>query len=482
MTRDVMRVSDYFNLKRKQPTLDFVDVDVFGDTKVFVDPRALRLLPSTWGDECVSLVQNFFRVVLEAIQKGEHGRARQLLGALGEPNETHLGLSKARARGRALGEESAVDVWEALSKSDAVSSGLLEDLEDTILMVDGISSDIISDITTNIIRQPLIEYTQSVASLYQIPLTPDVNSGPLWDPKAATWVSGFVSLPVTTWGKLLLVPKVIVRRRMDYDVDEYFLHYLLHELQAVELDANSELVQLLKHGGRRVTKRDLIKKYGRGKSVIVRETRRHPSVLQRYRDDKRGHYQPPLDHLDIAQAGGSPPPDWDGLLTALQGTAPGHDSFAQYEGAIEALMSALFYPSLTSPQLQRVIHEGRKRIDIVYTNTGTSGFFAWVGQHYTAPHLFVECKNYDGEPGNPELDQLSGRFSPSRGRVGILACRRFKDKDLFLQRCRDTADDQRGFIIALDDEDFAALVGERRGMLGPAKYRLLRERFEALVM
>jgi hypothetical protein len=480
-----MRISKYYKLGRSQPTLDFVDVDVFGDAKIFVDPRALRLLPSSWGDECVSLIQNFFGVVIDAIHKQNHARARQLLRALKEPNETHLGLSKGRARGHALGRESANDVWEAFSKSEAVSSGLLEDLEDTILMVDRISFDIISDMTTNIIRQPLIEYTHAMADFYGIPLTRDVNSGPLWDPESENWFSELVPLPMTKWGKLLLVPKVIVRRSMDYDAQEYFVHYLLTYLQEFELNSNSDLVQLLKDGRRRVTKRDLIRKYGRGKSVIVQETRKHPEVLRRYRDEKRQHYQPPLDHLEIASAEGSAPPDWKNLFSALQQVQTGRESFKQYEKAIEALLSALlsalFYPSLVNPQMQRPIHEGRKVIDLTYTNAGRAGFFWWVSQHYSASHLFIECKNYDGDPGNPELDQLSGRFSPSRGQVGILTCRRLINKDLFLQRCKDTASDQRGFILALDDEDIESLVEERKHVVA-SPYKLLRERFEALIM
>ncbi len=51
-----MLVSEYYNLGRTQPSLDCVDVDVIGDVPVFVSPRALRLLRSRWGDECVSLV------------------------------------------------------------------------------------------------------------------------------------------------------------------------------------------------------------------------------------------------------------------------------------------------------------------------------------------------------------------------------------------------------------------------------------------
>lgn len=133
-----MRVSEYYKLNRKQPSPDFVDVDITGDLAVFIDPRALRLLQSRWGDECVSLIQDFFQTVLISIKEKRNIDAQRLLLALREPNETHLGLSRGRSRGRALGRQSAWDVWRALTRSEAVKSGLLEDLEDTILMIEGI--------------------------------------------------------------------------------------------------------------------------------------------------------------------------------------------------------------------------------------------------------------------------------------------------------------------------------------------------------
>jgi hypothetical protein len=476
-----VRVSQYFQLGRTQPTLDFVDVDIEGDTRVFVDPRALRLLHSQWADECTALVQDFFRHILELIHGGRNAHARALLSALREPNETHLGLSRGRARGRALGRDSARDVWEALSTSEAARSGLLEDLEDTILMVDGIASDIVSDIATNIIRGPLIASTQEKARYYGIPLTPGVNSGPLWNPGTHQFGSMFVDLPITNVGKLLVVPKVIVRQRMDYDVGEYYRDYLLDHLQTVELAANTELVHLLKDGRRRVTKKDLIEKYGSTKHDIVEQTRRFPEVLDRYRRDKRRNYSPPLDHLTLAASENTPGPEWDRLINDLRAVPPGRNDAAGYEKAVESLMTALFYPSLTNPHVQTEIHEGRKRIDITYTNAATRGFFYWLSLHYPSAHIFVECKNYAGDPGNPALDQLSGRFSPARGRVGILVCRTFQDKGLFLQRCRDTANDDRGFVIALDDEDFSALIEEQRRIGDQHEFSLLRQRFERLL-
>ena len=55
-----MRVSKEFDLGRSQSELEFVDVELAGDTPLFVDPRALRLHDSEWASECVALVQIFF--------------------------------------------------------------------------------------------------------------------------------------------------------------------------------------------------------------------------------------------------------------------------------------------------------------------------------------------------------------------------------------------------------------------------------------
>ncbi len=477
-----MRVSEYYELRRTQPTLDFVDVDIESDASVFVDPRALRLLPSEWGEECVFLIQNFFREVLKAIPSGDQERGRYLLLALREPNETHLGLSKGRSRGRAIGLYSAGEIWSALSQSEAAKSGLLEELEDTILMIEGISSDIISDIATNIIREPLIRYTQEVAKYYGIPLVPDVYSGPMWDAENARWHTTFASLPMTEQGKLLFVPKVIVRRRMDYDVGEYYRHYLIEHLREAELSANTELVYLLRDGSPKVNKKDVATKFGSGKAMIVQETRNHPEILDKYRKDKRSLYQPPLDHLDISLAEGTPQPDWDNLLQTLIDIPTGQEYFSQYENGVEALLTALFYPSLTNPVKQLQIHEGRKRIDLTYTNVATTGFFQWLSMHYSASHIFVECKNYGRELGNPELDQIAGRFSPSRGQFGIITCRSFENKKLFIQRCKDSANDQRGFIIPLDDDDLRALVDEIKGQVHEARFEFLYSCFAKLVM
>jgi hypothetical protein len=483
-----MRVSKYFDLGRQQPSLDFVDIDTVNDVSVFLEPGAIRQLPDDWGAQCVNMLTTFFDSVLDAIKLNDPKRLNYLLrGPLGEPDETHLGWSSGPSRGRGLGDKRASLVIDSLERSRAARSGLLEDLEDTALFVKWIGPDIISDITTNVCRGMLISYTQSVAEYHGINLE-EVASGPTWDPATQTWESGFTRLPVGPRGKLLLVPKVLVRFRPHLSQNEYYRTYLIPTLATEELNKpGSGLVRVLKSGEHRVSIKGLKREYPNTKQVVTDTSLVRPEVFANYKERKRAVGTPPLTHVDLKSALGVAQPDFDALLDAVVKTPPGNKDATKYHRSVEALLTALFYPALSDPKLEDPIHEGRKRIDIRYTNTAMQGFFRWLRLHaIPCTYIAVECKNYLGDPANPELDQLSSRFSPLRGTVGILVCRSFKDRGLFIKRCRDTALDHRGFVLPLDDTDLRALTDEAKVELDPIQprlpqFELLKRIFDQLV-
>jgi hypothetical protein len=477
-----MRVSDIYGLGLQQGELDFVDIDVDGDTRVYIDPHAFRYLHGKWAHECTSLIQSFFHELLDAIVGGNRPRGDQLLSGLREPNETRFGLSSGRPRGHGLGDRLGDDLWNSLSSSRAVQTGLVEDLEDTILLVRGIGFDIVSDITTNIIRGPLLDYTRLACESYEIPMASGVVSGGMWNPRSRTWTQALVERPVATTGPILLVPKLVVRRGLSYELNEYYWHYILPFLQERELSsAGSRLVRLVKSSGvPYVTKKSLVEKYGSGKDTIIDLTVAHPEILDGYREAKRGPTDP-LTHGELAELTGVDPPDWDKLLGDVIDLSPGRSAADAFNKAVAALLEAVFYPDLDMPTIERPLHAGRKRVDITFANEARANFFRWLATHYHAPYVFVECKNYSSDPANPELDQLAGRFSRDRGTIGFLVCRDFDDKPLFVQRCRDTARDGRGFIIALDDDDLRQIVAMRRDNRALDLARFLQRRFDELL-
>jgi hypothetical protein len=148
------------------------------------------------------------------------------------------------------------------------------------------------------------------------------------------------------------------------------------------------------------------------------------------------------------------------LLAQLPTIAEGNPEAGRYHSFAMGICTFLFYPDLIYPVKEHEIHEGRKRIDIKYTNAAERGFFhRLMTQPQTrARNVFFECKNYRKELNNPELDQMSGRFGHQRGFFGIILCRHMDDRDRIIQRCRDTANDRRGYMVVLEDTDLIAML------------------------
>jgi hypothetical protein len=473
-----MRFSQYFQLNLEQPYLDFLDIPLDTDVAAFVDPTALKQLDSDFGHAAQSLMQTFFDKVLQHITSNNLAKAIELLSKLSESNEFHLGLSKGKARGHGIGAQNATKLGLAISQSKASKSGLLQDLEDTCLVIEGIGSDMISDAICNIIRGPLIEYTQEMCNLHNIPLTPNINSGAVWNGDA--WVQHYTKLPMTNEGKIILVPKMIVRYNISYSSTEYYRHYLLEDMRLDEIQRATTLVHYLKNGAPRVTKTDLLKKYGKDKTSIETQTLKHPAALENYKKDKLETLSNPLDHEDISEITNTQRIDWANLKLELSQISTGRPSAHDYERLIEKTLTALFYPCLSYPKREKKIHAGRKRVDIEYTNCSKNGFFSWLAQHYTAPKIFIECKNYDDDLNNPEIDQLAGRFSPSRGQFGIISYRKCKDPEKLKLRCQDTAKDHRGYIITLSDAELIELI-DSRASAKPYEFPLLYKKFNELI-
>jgi hypothetical protein len=142
------------------------------------------------------------------------------------------------------------------------------------------------------------------------------------------------------------------------------------------------------------------------------------------------------------------------LIERLRGIPPGNAAADDFHSLIVGTLEFIFWPNLIYPKKETPIHERRKRIDITYTNAAKEGFFyrAHTAHQIASNMIMVECKNYSKDPANPEVDQISGRFSINRGKLGLLVYRDVSDYGLLCARCRDTATDGRGFVLPLGDE------------------------------
>ncbi len=461
-----MTITERFGINRKQGELDFIDIDINKDLPLFIDPYRISKLSGPFINEANGIINNFFSYLIELLVTKEYNKVNEIFANFGEVNETCLGFSKNKPRGNGIGAKGAQDLLTAIKNSKAVDLGILESLEDIKVFVHGVSSDRISDMTTNIIKKLLIEYTQEQCKIFNIPLVSDVASGMYWDPNSRTWRQEYTEMLVIEGKRYLLVPKIIVTYGDKITSKDYYQHFVLNFLQSENIRQKTDLVRYKKGKKNRgevfVTKKDISEKQlkiKKGQSVskdwLANFTSAHARVFRDFKEEsfyKMKDVDYGENSEDIAKY----------LINKLKSINTGNKDASEYHITMICILEFIFYPHISNPKKEVEINEGRKRIDIVFNNSSSNGFFFDLFEKYDIPANFimVECKNYSTDINNPELDQLLGRFSKHRGKFGISTSRKAEDYKTLIKRCNDIYRDTDNLIIPLLDEDILSILEE----------------------
>lgn len=367
----MVRFSEHFGLEKGQGELDFVDIRLDTDNRLYLCPYAIQIRDDEWSEVCGDHIRSFFNEVLDQLRGGRVEHAHHLLSHLHEPNETFFGQSLGRPSGRGVGEYKALDLANALINSRAFETGILSDVSDAELFIPGVGPDTISDLVTNVLRGLLAEYTATQCALHDIPTTQTTLLGPSWNIVRRDWEATTYNLPSLEGRPILLVPWVSVRRRLSINSQEFYNHHMVSYLQSEYLNAGRALVETLKNGRRRVTKKSVKENHPLIKDDLAAFVRDHPEVLERYKALKGASgplniedFEPDFDEVALAQA----------LSERLAEINSGGDEAGVYHSVMLGICTFLFSPNLITPVKEFEQHQGRKRIDIKFTNAAANGF------------------------------------------------------------------------------------------------------------
>jgi hypothetical protein len=299
-------LSSYYGLSGQ---LEFLDVDVANDNRLFIDPHAIRLErgPSPFGRQARKCITSFFDVILACVIESDAERGLDLLQHFNEPKETRLGLAKKGFDGRGGDDDVGAWIWKALSKDveALITIGVLKWIEDVPVFVEGIDKDITSDLTTRIIFEPLSKFTKAMVEKY-----PQFTQGshevrsfqrPIWNLTSEQWHHKPLELPIA-WDKpLLLVPKYWARPRLLMSAGRYYETSLLSYAQDLRAVRDRRTGKLVKEAKWRLKERD---EFERGQKTILRVTkqanRKQDDLLSQFRAFVDERYQR-LDDEDIAK-------------------------------------------------------------------------------------------------------------------------------------------------------------------------------------
>lgn len=148
------------------------------------------------------------------------------------------------------------------------------------------------------------------------------------------------------------------------------------------------------------------------------------------------------------------------LEDELRSIQAGNEDAASFEAFLAKAFPFIFQDEIAHIHTQTRVDGDRKRIDVTFSNVSRTGFLYWMSTHahVYCPWVMVEAKNYTEDPSNPEFDQLAGRLSPKRGRLGFMVCRTLEKRDRALSRCRDALLHDRGVLLVLADKELESLI------------------------
>lgn len=439
-----------------QHDVDFVVPRIGVDIPLGIDPFLLFKSRDPALRALHEILINAYNAGIEAVRRGDHHEARRRFD-FPEVAEIGLGYTKAGKRGSGVGTLLTGLTLDTLANAPALLERGVRHIEEMQLLSAGIGPDRVSDITANLLKGFLIEYTQRQCAIWNLPLVAGVPVEHVYDPETLQWVDGHYDLPINPLDgrAILLVPRRIVRTLPWINYDDFlrgeFSAYLRARRDAATGTARTATISATEKGR------------APSKSAVVTVTRSDIALVERYvraREAAAEQAHPTTDYGDYfdrnvrSQAAV--------LAERITATPPGREAAADYQRLVLEILNFVFNPDLVDGQPEVRTVDGTERRDIIFTNESDESFWSYVRTEHSSIFLMFEVKNTnDIRP--DALNQTATYLGDRLGRLGIIVTR-VQASDATRRKAISIWNDSgqgRKAIIILTDDDLRVLLDIR---------------------
>lgn len=384
-----------------QYEVDFVIPRVGVDLPLGIDPFLLFKSRDPELQRLHQQILTHFESGLAAIRSGRIDQASHLL-QFPEVPEIGLGYTKKGKRGSGVGSFLTELILETLRHSPAMLERGLLHIEELQLVSVGIGPDRVSDMTANIIKFHLIEYTQRQCAIWSLPLRSGVPVQHVCDPSSSGWSDGYFDLPVSPQdgSPILFVPRRIVRSLPWINYDDFAKLEFAAYLRAKSI--HSRAAGVAKHEVIAVSRKEVerVDKYIRVKEETAIEAQ--PTGI--------------IGEVDGTAIEAS------ALKDRLARIGTGASEASKFQLTVLEVLNFLFNPQLIDgvPEVRTI--DGTERRDIIFTNDSDQTFWSYVRSEHSALFLMFEAKNTQ-EIGPAALNQVATYLGDRLGRLGFIVTR-----------------------------------------------------------
>jgi hypothetical protein len=245
-----MRFSKYFNITKSEND-DWFDPILDYDTKLFIDPflifkRKHKLFKKSHS-RIIEHFTNVFNFAAQSPRSKSSSSYKRLinLNKYPEVHELCLGYSGDSTKGAGSGSKFSDQIVQAIFNTIDLGLESLKHFEELGIFHKGIGADRISDITANIIKLDLVNYTNSVCLKHSIPTEITrirvLNNKNEWDQLD-------VKLPTNPFSKkrILLIPEIFLNNIPEINDEDFYKHCLNSHSDELRTEFNTNVLSKLR--------------------------------------------------------------------------------------------------------------------------------------------------------------------------------------------------------------------------------------------
>lgn len=439
-----------------QYDVDFVIPRVGTDLPLGIDPFLMFKSRDEEFRRLHTVLTDHFNAGVEAVRNGRLDIADAIFD-FPEVSSIGLGYAKAGKRGSGLGGYLRDLIIDTVETSPGLQDRGVLHVEEMQLLAAGIGPDRISDISANILKSYLIEYTQRQAAIWGLPLRTGVPMPHVYDESSQSWADLFVDLPVSPHddSPVLFVPRRIVRALPWINYDDF-----------VQRDFRAYMgAQRLKSLGSNTGNNFASK----AKGEVTKTARLDVSIVDRYVKHREGlasEAQPSMEYIDEeAKARAA------ALRDRLLITSAGREDAAAYQYLVLEILNFLFSPELIDGKPEVRTIEGTERRDIIFTNDSDETFWDYVRSNHDSLLVMFEVKNTD-DLGMDAIAQTATYLGSRLGRLGFIVTRK-APSDSVLKKTFSVWNDsgtEKKVILIIHDRQLIELLNIRAADKSPTKW------------
>lgn len=442
-----------------QYEVDFVIPRVGVDLPLGIDPFLLFKSRDPLYANLHTVILDTFNAGIEALRKNRQAEARILLD-FPEVDEIGLGNTKRGKKGTGVGTYLTELIIETLVDSPALMERGVRHIEEMQLVSNGIGPDRISDISANVIKSFLIEYTQQQCQLWNIPLVSGAPLPHVLDSASFGWHDGYFDLPLNPVDgtPILLVPRRLVRTLPWINYEDFFRHEFAAYLRAKKVKGTLSRPKLQQ-----------VDKIEQNKTDVVAITRNEIHRIDNYiaiKESTASSAQPSLKYLeeDVLT------PEAEQLKKRLAEIPSGSSAAADYQRTVLSILNYLFNPQLIDGRMEEKTIDGTERRDIIFTNDSDESFWDYVRNQHSALFIMFEVKNTD-DLDNFHLNQTATYLGDRLGRLGFIVTR-MPAKDAQIRKAISIFNNEtpRKVILFLSNEDLTKMIDIKCRSNNPMRY------------